>query len=43
MENDGKIPYDKHVEFCKTVNHDLYSEVNRDLMDKIIETFNNAL
>ncbi len=43
MENDGKIPYDKQVEFCKTVNHDLYSEVNRELMDKIIETFNNAL
>lgn len=38
-----KLTYEEQVEFYKTVNHDLYSEVNYELMDKIIETFNSVL
>lgn len=38
-----KFTYEKEVEFFKGINHELYSEVNQDLMMKIVNMFNNAL
>ena len=29
--------------FCDTVNHSLYSEVNEELMEKIVDMFNKTI
>ncbi|MBR2988203.1 MAG: alpha/beta fold hydrolase [Clostridia bacterium] len=43
MENGGKLTRQQEIEFFQSVNHQLYSEVNCELMDKIIATFNSTL
>ena len=29
--------------FCDTINHSLYSEVNEELMEKIVDMFNKTI
>ncbi len=41
MQN-KKLSYEKKVEFYKTIDNRLYSEVNEDLMNKILSVFENA-
>lgn len=38
-----KLTYQEMVNYYKTVDHALYSEVNKELMDLILSTFNGAL
>ena len=42
MEKGGKLTYEEKVEYYKTVNHKLYSQVNSDLMKEVITTFNGT-
>ena len=41
-EKGGKLTYEEKVEYYKTVNHKLYSQVNSDLMKEVITTFNGT-
>ena len=43
IEKGGALTYKERCEFYKTVDHRLYSEINYELMDKILELFNKAL
>lgn len=43
LQKGGNLTYADRVDFFKTVDSELYSEVNKDLMDLIIATFNDAL
>ncbi len=43
IEKKRKLTNEEKAEFYKTVNHDLYSAVNEELMREIILTFNSAL
>lgn len=43
QQKGGKLAYEDKVEFFETVNHELYSEVNKGLMDLIITMFNESL
>lgn len=38
-----KITHEEKAAFFKTIDHELYSEVNADLMTRVIETFDDAL
>ena len=42
-QNNGKLSNEDEAAFYKTVDHDLYSEVNQELMDKIMHMFHNAI
>lgn len=43
MKKGSKLTKEEISEFYKTVDHARYSEVNKDLMDLIIKTFNSVL
>ena len=43
IEKGDTLSYEEKCEFYKTVDHRLYSEVNHELMDKILELFNNQI
>jgi hypothetical protein len=43
MKKGSKLTKEEISEFYKTVDHARYSEVNKELMDLIIKTFNSAL
>lgn len=43
IENGRKMTYEEQVAFYRTVDHRLYSEVNQELMTKIIATFEKGL
>lgn len=42
-EFDRDLTKEEQSTFCNSVNHALYSEINSELMNKIINMFNNAL
>lgn len=43
MKKNEKLTEEEKIEYYKTINHKLYSEVNKELMDKIISMFNKTL
>ena len=43
LKKSGDFTEEKEREFIKGVDHKLYSQVNTDLLDKMIETFNCCL
>lgn len=43
LKNQKELSYEQKQAFNKTINHELYSEVNEKLMSMILEMFNNAL
>jgi alpha-beta hydrolase superfamily lysophospholipase len=43
FEKGDALSYEEKCEFYKTVDHRLYSEVNAELMDQILEIFNKTL
>ncbi len=43
IKKGNPLTYEEKKEYYKNINHELYSEVNRELMDGIINLFNNAL
>lgn len=43
IEKGEKLTYDEKAEFYKTIDHNLYSQVNKELFDFIIKTFDKAL
>ena len=42
MQKGGKLSYEQEAEFTSTLDHDLYSAVNVELMQQILEMFNSA-
>lgn len=43
MKKDDKLSDEEKKEYYKTINHRLYSEVNKELMERIIMMFNRTL
>lgn len=43
LEKGKKLTHEELQEFYKKVDHQKYSEVNRELMDLIVETFDSTL
>lgn len=43
LNNGENLSYNQQVDFFKTIDHALFSEVNPDLMGKIVETFDKTL
>ena len=43
MQKKDKLSYQEKQEFNKTIDHNKYSEVNKELMDLIIKTFDSTL
>lgn len=43
IEKGDKLTYEEKVDFYKTVDHNLYSQVNKELFDLIIKTFDKAI
>ncbi len=42
-ENDDTLSEEQLINFCNNINHSLYSQVNEELMNKVISLFNSTL
>ena len=43
QEKDAELTHDELAAFYSNVDHALYSQVNKELMENIVSLFNNAL